>query len=443
MLSLLVISCLCLSGGLGGAPGEPNLREAFPLGVYWPWERTGPLAERNGLDKWDFVARELNQLRADGVTDLWVVNLGVPELPRLGEELAARGMRLVAALAELDYKPEWRRRNWEYLGKHAQAAIASVGDTPAVLAWGLCDEPRTAYLEEIETFRQKMARWDPGRPSVVVTMWHDTPAAAEKTNLPALCTDLYPFFSKGNPNGPNPAPRSRQWYFANCQRTAQLAAEKDIPAWVMPQAYAEVWGPWRYDEQGDLVALPKAFLHWRPPTVGEIRWQIWSALAAGMQGFYFFVYLPSPREAATAKPYQGPIFPEEIRLQEETPLHFPGALIAPNRRRTPQYEAMVETYRALRPLIPLLKPTRPAPLPEEVKAEGARLGLLSGPKGTRYLLVVNEDTEHEREIRVTLPPEVQQVRNLRTGEVLTSGPARTVRLELRPGEGTVLGLKGQ
>ena len=58
------------------AADPPSLAGSFPLGVYWPWERTDGLAKRNGLEKWAFVERCLDDLKARGF--FWNVYLPPP-----------------------------------------------------------------------------------------------------------------------------------------------------------------------------------------------------------------------------------------------------------------------------------------------------------------------------------------------------------------------------
>jgi len=60
---------------------SPRLVGSFPLGVYWPWERTDDLAKRNALEKWPFIERCLDDLKAHGFDAVWAVNLGIPDLP--------------------------------------------------------------------------------------------------------------------------------------------------------------------------------------------------------------------------------------------------------------------------------------------------------------------------------------------------------------------------
>lgn len=416
----------------------PGLGDTFPLGIYWPWERVGGLAERAGLEKWEYVERCLDDMKAHHVDSLWVVNLNIPDLPLLAERVAARDMTLIPALAELHYNVPWRRNNWEYLEGQSRRALEAAGDSPAILAWALCDEPRKEFADEMELFRQKFHRWGARQPAVVVTMWGDTPAYAEQTDFAAVCPDPYPFFAPGNPNGPNTPGASRSWYRRHAMIAARAAYENGTTPWIMPQAYHEVWGPWDYDDEGNAVILPGGILHWRPPTPAEMRWQVWSAVAAGIRGFYWFCYAPPPRGRPDAEPYEGPLFPPALAVREPTPTGFSGALIRPDGSATEQYEAVAEAFAALRPLVGLLTGAVPAQAPlAEVEPPGWA-GTLYNPALQRsFIVLVNDDPDREQALKVwAVHP--RDLRDLRSGTVLERAEDNTVTVTLPPGDGTVL-----
>jgi hypothetical protein len=417
-----------------------GLSPSFPLGVYWPWERTEALAKRNGLEKWAFVERCLDDLKARSCDAVWVVNLGIPDLPGLARRMDARGMKLVPALAELHYNLDWRRNNWTYLEKESRRALEAAGRSPAILAWALCDEPRRDLLGEMETFRRKFVEWGSRQPAVVVTMWPDSPAYAERAGFAAVCTDLYSFFSAGNPNGPNTPSASRAWYCRQVQITAEAARKATRPAWIMPQCFVEIWGPWKYDERLEAVLLPGAILHWRAPTVGETRWQVWSALAAGAQGFFWYVYLPPPDGQPEAKPYVGPTFPATLAVKEATPVHAPGGLIRADGSATPQYLAVAEAFQAVKRLVPVLRDTVPASSPVGEASSPGRIEGLADPERKRtFAVVVNDDTDREQTLRVRLR-KLYEVRDLRSGQVLQLGTDNMATMKLGPGDGTLLEL---
>lgn len=438
VLIVPVIVLLLAPCGLLRAAEPPGLTDSFPLGVYWPWERTAGLAQRNGLEKWAFVERCLDDLKAHSFDAVWAVNLGIPDLPGLAQRLAARQMKLVPALAELHYNVEWRRNNWTYLERESKRAFAAAGDSPAILAWALCDEPRRDIVGEMETFRQKFIAWGAPQPAVVVTMWPDSPVYAAQAGFGAVCTDVYPFFSAGNPNGPNTPAGSRAWYRRHAGITAGAARTAGRTPWIMPQCFVEIWGPWRYDEHLDAVLLPGAILHWRQPSVGEARWQVWSAVGAGVRGFFWYVYLPPPVDQPEAKPYVGPTFPPALAVKEATSAHGPGGLLRPDGGPTPEYLAVAETFAALKPLVPLLKGAVPADAPcGDVSAPGWIGGLTNPHLKRDFAAVVNDDTEHEQVLKVRWR-KPYKVRDLCTGQVLACAADNTVTVRLAPGDGTLL-----
>ena len=334
---------------------------SFPLGVYWPWERTEGLAKRNGLEKWAFVERCLDQLKSRRVRRGVGGEPGHPRPARPGPADRGPGDEARARVGASCTTTStgggttgaiWRRSR---SGPWRPPAIR-----PAVLAWALCDEPRRDLVGEMETFRRKFVEWGAKQPAVVVTMWPDSPVYAERTGFGAVCTDVYPFFSAGNPNGPNTPAASRAWYRRHAQITAGAAQKAGRTPWIMPQCFVEIWGPWKYDERLDAVLLPGAILHWRQPTVGEARWQVWSAVGAGVRGFFWYVYLPPPADQPEAKPYVGPTFPPALAAKEPTSAHGPGGLLRPDGSATPEYLAAAEAFAALKPLVPLLRaPCRP------------------------------------------------------------------------------------
>lgn len=408
----------------------------FPLGVYWPWERLCGHAQRLGVDKWQLVGQRLDDMKAHNVDCVWVVNLGIPDLGQLAQECAARQIKLIPALGELHYNIEWRRNNWEYLEKESKAAIAAAGESPAVLAWALCDEPRQPIVAEMEQFRQKFAGWGAKQPGIVVTMWPDSPTYARETGFPFVCTDIYPFFSDKNPNGPNPANVSRAWYRRQAQMTVTSARENGRIPWVMPQMFADIWGPWKYDAQGDMTILPGGVLHWRAPTVGETRWQIWSALGLGAQAVIFYVHESPVSDNANEKPYEGDTFPATMKATEEKALQMPGGLIHPDGSATPQYDAMAAAFAEVRKLEPILSGAKPLDIwPVQVSAPGW-IGVLETADKQTLLAVVNDDTDHAQEL--TLTGVENRLTNLRTGEKLTPAADGTVKLRLEAGDGTVL-----
>ncbi len=428
--------CLLLPLCFGAAAGAAETSNPFPLGVYWPWERLCGHAERLKIDKWQLVDQRLADMQAHHVDTIWVVNLGIPDLGKLAEKCTARKMRLIPALGELHYNIEWRRNNWDYLEKQSKAALAAAGESPSVIAWALCDEPRRNIVAEMEQFRQKFTAWGAKQPGITVTMWPDTPTYAREAGFPFACTDVYPFFSNKNPNGPNPANVSRSWYRTQVTTTVKVSLETGKTAWIMPQMFADVWGPWKYDAKGDMTILPGGVMHWRGPTVGETRWQTWSALGLGAQGVIYYVHESPVKDNAKEKPYQGTTFPESLKATEEKDLHMGGGLIHPDGSATAQYEAMGQSFAAVRKLLPLLQGAKPLDLwPIQVSAPGW-IGMLATPDKKTLAVVVNDDTDKAQELKLTGAE--KGLKDLRTGKALKPGADGTIRVRLEAGDGTVL-----
>ena len=437
--AFLVLAAVLLAPLAALQAGEPSaLANSLPLGVYWPWERTAGLAKRNGLEKWAFVERCLDNLKVQGFDAVWAVNLGIPDLPGLAERMAAREMKLVPALGELHYNIAWRRNNWGYLEKASRRAIEAAGSSPAILAWALCDEPRRDLVSEMETFRRKFMEWGAKQPAVVVTMWPDSPVYAEQAGFPAVCTDVYPFFSAGNPNGPNTPAASRSWYRRHARITAQAAGNFGRTPWIMPQCFVEIRGPWKYDEHLNAVLLPGAVLHWRQPSVGEARWQVWSAIGVGIQGFFWYVYLPPPEDQPAAKPYAGSTFPPAMAVKEAASGGGPGGLLRPDGAATLECLAVAEAFAAIKPLLSLLKGARLGDPPMSRVSPPGWVGDFFNPELNRVLtVVVNDDTDHEQTLKVS-SLKLCDMRDMRTGRVLKRAPDRSVEVKLRPGDGTLL-----
>ena len=104
--------------------------------------------------------------------------------------------------------------------------------------------------------------------------------------------------------------------------------------------FQEPWGNRGYDAKGNIIYGVGAGPNFRMPTPAEVRWQNWSALAAGARGLIHFSLIFAPGKAG---PSPEPM-PENKRLswgfKETTNSNSPGGILYPDGRSTPQYEAM-------------------------------------------------------------------------------------------------------
>ena len=218
--------------------------------------------------------------------------------------------------------------------------------------------------------------------------------------------------------------------------TVKAALEGGKTPWIMPQMFADIWGPWKYDEQGEMTILPGGVMHWRGPTVGETRWQAWSAAGLGAQGILYYLYESPVSDNAREKPYEGDTFPASMKATEEKTLHMAGGLIRPDGSATAQYEALAQTFAQVRKLIPVLQRAKPLDVrPVQVSTPGW-IGLLQTPHKKSLLVVVNDDTDKAQDLKLT--GEVKGLYDLRMGKRLEVEKDGSVGLHLEAGDGTVL-----
>ena len=100
--------------------------------------------------------------------------------------------------------------------------------------------------------------------------------------------------------------------------------------------------------------------------------------------------------------------------------------------------AVAEAFAAVRTLVPLLKAAVPADPPfGRVSPPGWSGGLRNPQLKRTFTVVVNDDTDHEQTLTVSVP-KPRDVRDLRTGMVLKCSPDNTIAVTLAPGDGTLL-----
>ena len=439
--ALVTAAAALVSAPLGSlrAAETPSLAGSFPLGVYWPWERTEGLAQRNGLEKWAFVERCLDRPEGGRIRRRMGGQPGDSRPARPGPTDGGPGDEARARAGRTALQRRLAAKQLDLSGEGVEARPRGCRRFPGHPGVGAVRRAAPGHRRRDGDVPPEVHRVGREQPAVVVTMWPDSPVYAEQAGFAAVCTDVYPFFSAGNPNGPNTPAGSRSWYRRHAQIAAGAARKAGRTPWIMPQCFVEIWGPWKYDEHLDAVLLPGAILHWRQPSVGEARWQVWSAIGSGVRGFFWYVYLPPPADQPEAKPYVGPTFPPTLAVKEATPVHGPGGLLRPDGGATPEYLAVAEAFAALKPLLPLLKGAVPSDPPfGEVSAPGW-IGGLTNPELKRTLAaVVNDDTDHEQTLKVRLR-KPHDVRDLRSGQVLKRRGGQHRRREAGPGRRHVAG----
>jgi hypothetical protein len=451
-----LITLMTMTITLTSPAAEPQRSpQFFPLGVYW----AGEFVPRGADGKHDYakIGPLLDSLKAHHCNTIWLTHTGAAEAAEFARHAAKRGIYLVASLGELAGNEHGVRQPAHYRGL-PERILKTWGDAPKPIAWGLGDEPRTEYMHQMKGFTEEWAR--SGEPVTTVVMAGELAAAGMLMKQTFLCTDIYPFFTAGNPNGPDTISESAAYVHQAGRRALAWAQRNGIEYWFMGQIFQEPWGNREVDEQGNIVYLPGAAAHFRMPTVAEVHWQNWAALATGARGLIHFIFTFGEQKSLTdpnAKP-----LPHGVK--EKTNSGSPGGMVYHDGRPTPQYTAMGESFGVIAKLTPLLKQIAPVEsLAEEQLAFHAKgwippgdiVQVMKSRTPQKYYVIVANgevDNPEPRAIPVNFPPQVVKVTDLRTGEAVAltdkqelawepvCAPFQQARILLPPGHGTLLEL---
>ncbi len=420
-----------------------------PLGVYLSWERIAANAGAAGVDSWTDACRRLDLLQTNHVNLLWVANMSEADLPRLAEECQRRRIRLLPAMSTIEARVDWR---WTpgstYYEKAVPETIAAARGSAAVAGWVLSDEPQLDHLPRLETLRKRFRELDPERFCTAVTMWPQTPAIARQSLLPVVCVDLYPFFGPNDPNGPHTDDASKSFFRWNAAALIEALGERPAAGWVMGMCFSEIWGPRKYDARWHLLGLPGAYLHWRAPTLAEMRWQVWETFRAGARGFICYTLAPEAPDPGTEALAPPDVAWKDVLAREPVDLG-PNALTNPDGTATPQLQELGRVYGRLVPHEAILRRWHRSGEPLLEPQGTARAQLFVDPAdGQTYAIVLNDDLHEERRCAVRVGETVTGVRDLLTGRNLDlardfAGGSAAAEIVLGPGDGTILALERQ
>jgi hypothetical protein len=439
----------------------PDIREMSVRGVYWPWERTKPVADRAGKDFWVFVEETMRRIREDlHCNVVWFVN--GPDDPARVSEMASRyGLRVLYHASGIHHLSMAQSDALASLRAIAEGATRPFTNDSALLTYLLKDEPRTHEVQHVEAWYQAMRRADPARESIAVVMPQQAEVYALETSMPVLCVDIYHFGGAGSPFIPNPARRSQATYRDAVHAAVELGRAGRKAAWAMPQMFSEEWGPVAMDGDGNRVAEKGTYLHWRTPTPAEVRWQAWEAVRAGCRGVVFFALLPGyALESLDKEPdddmgrfIHGRMNDGAARaakerlplLAERTTLDGSGWLLGFRGELTEQSKAMGEAYAQGSKAEAALTGSMIAPFPVVFAETPVSVSTLLQPSepDVRYTIVVNDDLENEVEKPVYFAPNVAGVMEVGAETSLTvtassRGALRKATLRLPPGGGMIL-----
>jgi hypothetical protein len=278
-------------------------------------------------------------------------------------------------------------------------------------------------------------------------MHRDVPAAAQ-VGFDALTTDVYPFFSRDNPNAY--AGSKRRVWISNVDRLRRLSP---VP-WMMGQAYQEPWGPIRLSPQGTIIYEPGSAPHWEMPTPPQVRWQTLAAVARGARGMFYFAYRVAPSPKLRRLP--GASLP--ARVSRSTDSGSPMGLVHLDGRPTAQLRAMGEAFgwvarhRSILAAV-RLAPAAEQPLAPDALASGHVASVFVRPSdGARFLMVVASYNPQKingvaqagpTPVPVLLGPQVTGLRSLdgSAATPLAAGPrGQRTSVRLAPGTAALFAL---
>ncbi len=439
-----IIAAVSFCAGAGIPADLPP--DFVPLGAYLSWERIGACAKVFGIDRWEDVNRRLDALQANHVNLLWVTNMSEADLPRLAEECAKRMICLLPCIDAVEAKVDWRwDANASYYDTLLPRITKETSSIKNIAGWVLSDEPAEKDFPRLETLRLKLRELDPARFCTAVFMWPQAPLAPKQAKLPVVCVDLYPFFGPDDPNGPQTDATSEAFFRGHAKSLLNAIGSQPMAAWIMGMCFSDIWGPRKYNDKGHLVGLPGAYLHWRAPTLAEMRWQVWESIRSGAKGFICYTLAPEAPDPQTATAASPEVAWKDVLAKTETDLG-PNALTNPNGTATPQLEELGRVYGQLVLHTEVILRWR-AYDNSGITVEGdGQLQCFVDPKDNGlYTVVLNDDLHEAHTLKLQLKKAVSAMKDVarnqeisldaKSSEGLTTGSIR-----LDAGEGVILRL---
>ena len=422
----------------------------FCRGVYWPGEWTYRDIQIPKL-RMKKLGQTLDSLASNHVNAIWLTHVSAKEGAEIARMAEQRGIYLVASLGELAGENESVRKGDQT--ERIAATLRDWGDAPAPIAWGLGDEPRAATMHEMADYAGAWRK--AGQPVTTVVMAGDVPTAT-CAGFSAVCSDIYPFFSVGDPNGPDTLSESTAYLMDNVTRLRRLCQDQGVEAWFMGAIFQEPWGRRDLDEKGNLVYLPGGNAHFRMPTPAEVRWQSWAAVAAGAQGvFHFALFFNMGADTNAIKDGSELAWAVKVKTNSGAP----GGMLYPDGRPTPQFEAMGRCFGDLAQvggLVKSLNPLDPWSLAAFHAKGWPRVGdvvrAFADKQGTVYAVVVNGDLDKDAEVPVNVPDTTRTLTDLVSGQTVALSDKeaamfmplgrgfKQAQVKLGPGNGTILRL---
>lgn len=431
-----------------------NKKSFFPRGVYWPWERTVRNAKINKMDTWEYTDKLMGMLRKDYNCNLiWVIHLPGKDNKKFCDLAKKHGLKTMMN-TPMQSLSVWGFPNTQAVKDKAEKTVKISGDLPAYYAYTLKDEPKRTEVKQLNEYYKALSNLDKTRFTTAVFEIRHIEAYFRQSEMNILCCDPYGFGGKKSPYLPNTPLKAQDYFRDSATALKELSKETGKEFWMMPQAFAEIWGKFYTDKNGDMILSPGAYVHWRMPTDAEIRWQSWEALRNGSKGIIYFVLLPP---ALAWKPNNGTpphsymVLKEKQNKKQKLPVtnsvvntKTAGALLRENLKPTSQFIELAKLYGKLKSVEKDIANSKPVEFPLAFSEEPFACGSFI-TDNKYYSVIVNNNLKSQASHKVFFTQNVNKVydpisqKNLALHSMSGNNISlKYIDLELSAGDGTIL-----
>lgn len=438
-----------------------KLKEVFPTGVCWPWERTQLNAERAGMELWQFAEYTMKLLKDNGYNTAWFLHFNDDPL-KLFALAQKYGFKVLLEGKTLSHFYHGFQDMSE-IDASARTTAARFGHAPEMLGYILKDEPRNHDLGWVNYIYDRMRLADPEREPVFSVMNRQFPMYIRQSRAQVIMTDMYYFFAPRSINGPNIRKDSQKMLSNALQNAGLLAERHNKHYWFCGQIFQEYWGRC-YRDGNKFIALPGGYHHWQMPTPSEVTWQAWESLRNGAKGLFFYVlYGPRTLETHPDK-VTDPVQKKLVKRMDASSREAAGWKIQPLNEKTmilPPGEGMIDfdgkptvqllatgdVMHIIRKNEKLLLRLRKNDFPAFFSPDGEIAAETFRIPGSEKLwgIIVNNNCDNGKNVKLLLPANAVKIRDISRNtpmpELISKGAFKETSITLAPGSGALLELE--
>lgn len=307
---------------------------------------------------------------------------------KLLDLVQAAGLKAIATHASISAADVTAQPNWQ---AKVEQVVNDYAQHPALAMWQSQDEPMASQFPALAQIKSEIAKHDPAHP-VFINLFPTYANGAQlgvptyQAYLDAYASTVHPAFVSYDHYALMSDGSHRGDYFQNLDLVRKSALGQRVPAW------------------NGILSFPH--YGYADPTEAQMRWQVFTTLAAGMKGYYWFTLFPPGGELGPAKAVfdekgnPARLYPIVRQLNHEastlartlaactsTSLYFTGP--------TPAGCAALPADAPLQPT------DRDLPL---------MFGSFAGPADARYVLIVNTDYAKPVTVRLAGTPRLTLIR---------------------------------